>query len=213
VIDMPLPQTGEAVITLNRLCTPCLCAALAAATSTLSAATLTGKVTGGPEAADSIVYVTAIPGKTFAPPAAHVVIDQRGIMFRPHVIVAQRGQTVDFHNSDRTRHNIFWDSVAGNEKLAHNLGTWPTGQVRSWVFTTSGIVPLGCNVHPQMSAFLMISPTPYFATTGPNGTYNIANIPPGTYTVKAWHEGMKTLAKRVTIPKSSATLDFVLKAE
>ncbi len=64
-----------------------------------------------------------------------------------------------------------------------------------------------------MSAFLMISPTPYFATTAPNGTYTIANIPPGTYTVKAWHEGMKTLSKSVTIPKSSAALDFVLKAQ
>jgi hypothetical protein len=131
-------------------------------------------------------------------------------MFRPHVIVAQLGQTVDFLNSDRTRHNIFWESVDGNEKLGHNLGTWPTGQVRSWVFTKPGVVPLGCNVHPQMSAFLMISPTPYFATTGHDGTYTIANIPAGNYIMKAWHEGMKTLSKHITIPASSATLDFVL---
>src|SRR5215831_14298631 len=152
--------------TVNRFCAPCLFAALAVAIPTLKAATLTGKVAAGPDAADSVVYVAAVPGKAFPKPTNHIVIDQKGIMFRPHVIVAQLGQTVDFRNSDRTRHNIFWESVAGNQKLAHNLGTWPTGQVRSWTFTTAGIVPLGCNVHPQMSGFLMISPTPYFAITG-----------------------------------------------
>lgn len=177
---------------------------------TSNAATLTGKVTGGEEAVGSIVYISAVPGKTFTPPATHIVIDQHNIMFRPHVIVAQIGQTVDFLNSDRLRHNIFWDSIAGNEKLAHNLGTWPAGQIRSWVFHTPGIVPLGCNVHPQMSGFLLVSPTPYFAITGADGAYTIPNIPPGNYTVKAWHEGMKTLSKHVIVPASSASQDFAL---
>ena len=138
-----------------------------------------------------------IAGKTFPAPAAHITIDQKALLFSPHVAVVQAGTTVDFLNSDKVAHNIFWPNVGGNKKLTHNLGTWPSGEKRSFKFDTPGAVPLLCNVHPEMSGYLIVSPTPYFAETDASGNYKIANVPDGSYTVTAWHEGMKQQSKPV----------------
>src|SRR5260370_12876849 len=70
------------------------------------------------------VYVDAIPGKKFDPPAEHVVVDQRKMNFVPRVTVVLQGATVDFVNSDSVGHNVYWPSINGNKKLAHNLGAW-----------------------------------------------------------------------------------------
>src|SRR5271165_4004055 len=82
------------------------------------AGTLTGKVSGGRGAA--VVYVDAIPGKTFPAPAKHLVVDQKSLLFQPHVVVILAGSTLDFLNSDNVAHNIFWPAVSGNKKLSHN---------------------------------------------------------------------------------------------
>ena len=132
--------------------------ALTAAT-TGAGGTLTGKISGGKGA--TIVYIEAIPGKTFPAPAKHVVVDQHSLLFQPHAVVILLGTTVDFLNSDTVQHNIFWPMVAGNKKLSHNMGTWPKGEIRSFTFSTPGVVPLLCNVHPEMSGFIVVSPTPY----------------------------------------------------
>ena len=71
------------------------------------------------------------------------------------------------------------------------------------------MVPLLCNVHPEMSGFVIVSPTPYFAETDADGNYKIADVPDGSYTVAAWHEGMKTQSKPVTVG-GDATVDFTL---
>jgi plastocyanin len=173
----------------------------------VQAATLSGKVSGakGPSA----VYVDAIAGKSFPAPAGHVVMDQKSLLFQPHILIVQIGATVDFLNSDKVAHNIFWPSVSGNKKMSHNMGTWPSGEKRSFKFDTPGVVPLLCNVHPEMSAYVMIVPTPYYAETDAEGSYKIQNVPDGSYTVSAWHEGMKVQSKPVTIA-GQATLDFAL---
>ena len=139
-----------------------------------------------------MVYVDAIPGKTFPPPTEHPVIDQKGLAFHPHVMAVQAGTTVAFLNSDSVAHNVFWASIGGNKKLGHNLGTWPTGSKRSHSSSTPpGVVPILCNVHPEMSAYLVVVPTPYFATSDQAGSYKMENVPDGSYTVIAWHEGTK----------------------
>ena len=92
------------------------------------------------------------------------VIDQKGLMFQPHITAVQQGTTVQFLNSDKVAHNVFWTSVGGNKKLSHNLGTWPKGEKRPFKFDNPGAVPLLCNVHPEMSGYIVVSPTPYFAT-------------------------------------------------
>jgi len=113
------------------------------------AGTLEGKVSGA--SGPSVVYVDTVSGKTFPPPSEHKVIDQKGLSFDPHIAVVQAGSTVDFQNDDSVQHNVFWPSVGGNKKEGHNLGTWPQGDKRSFKFDQPGVVPLLCNVHPEMS--------------------------------------------------------------
>ena len=177
-----------------------------AAGVTAYAGTLTGNVAGGHGA--GAVYVDAIPGKTFPVPEKHVVIDQKSLVFHPHVAVVLVGSTVDFLNGDNVAHNIFWPSVSGNKKASHNMGTWPKGEVRSFKFDTAGVVPLLCNVHPEMSGYIIVSPTPYYAVTDEAGKFKI-DVPDGSYTVEAWHEGMKNQSKPVTV-SGSATVEFSL---
>src|SRR5260370_15290176 len=151
-----------------------------------SAGTSSGKFSG--VSGESVVYVDAIAGKTFPAPTAKPVIDQKGLMFTPHILAVQQGTTVEFLNSDKVAHNVFWPSVGGNKKLTHNLGTWPQGEKRPFKFDNPGAAPLLCNVHPEMAGYVVVEPTPYFALTDKSGAYKIENVPDGSYTVTAWHE-------------------------
>jgi plastocyanin len=172
-----------------------------------SAGTISGQVSG--IAGQSVVYVDAISGKTFPAPTEHPVIDQRGLVFQPHLTAVLVGTTVDFLNSDSVAHNVFWTSIGGNKKLGHNLGTWPKGDRKSFKFDTPGAVPILCNVHPEMSAYLVVAPTPYFAISDQTGNYKIENVPDGSYTVTAWHEGAKSQSKPVAV-SGDAKADFTL---
>ncbi len=191
--------------TINRLSRASLFTLVAALTAQGGA--ISGKVTGGKGA--TVVYIDAIPGKTFPAPAKHFVMDQHSLLFQPHTMVILVGSTVDFLNSDSVAHNIFWPSVSGNKKLSHNMGTWPKGETRAFKFDTPGVAPLLCNVHPEMSGFLLVVPTPYHADADASGAYKIDNVPDGSYTVTAWREGMKSQSKPITV-SSNATLDFAL---
>jgi plastocyanin len=166
-----------------------------------------GKVTG--MKGKSVVYVDTIAGKTFPAPKDHPVIDQKGLVFAPHVVAVQQGTTVDFLNSDNVAHNVFWPNVGGDKKQTKNLGTWPKGDKRSFTFDKPGVVPLLCNVHPDMAGYLVVSPTPYFAETDDSGNYKIKDVPDGSYTLVVWHEGAKNQSKPVTVA-GGAKADFTL---
>jgi hypothetical protein len=90
------------------------------------------------------------------------------------------------------------------------MGTWPTGEIRPFKYDKPGVVPLLCNVHPEMGGYVIVVPTQYSAETDASGAYKIDGLPAGQYTVTAWHEGMKTQSKPVTISAGDATLDFAL---
>ena len=169
------------------------------------AGTIEGKVSSG----NSVVYVDSIPGKTFPAPTKDPLIDQKGLKFNPTVLVVQQGTTVDFQNDDTVQHNVFWPSISGNKKEGHNLGTWPKGEKRSFKFDQPGVVPLLCNVHPEMAGYIIVSPTPYFAQTDASGNYRIENVPDGKYNVVAWHEGTKPLTKSVDV-SGIGKADFTL---
>jgi plastocyanin len=171
------------------------------------AATLSGKVTGVP--GSSVVYIEAITGKSFPAPAQHPVMAQRHLMFDPHVLAVQQGSTVDFLNSDGTSHNVFWVSIGGNKKLGHNMGSWPQNEKRAFKFDNTGPVSLLCNAHPQMRGFIVVVPTPYFALTSESGEYKIENIPAGSYSLTAWHEGSKNQTSHVDVV-GDTTADFAL---
>ena len=171
------------------------------------AGTISGNVTGVPGA--SVVYVEAAAGKTFPAPAQQPVMAQRRLMFEPHILPVQQGSTVEFLNNDSVAHNVFWPSVGGNKKLGHNLGTWPQNEKRAFKFDTPGAVPLLCNVHPEMSGYIVVVPTPYFALTSPSGEYKIENVPDGSYSLTVWHEGLKNQSKHVDVA-GAAKADFTL---
>jgi plastocyanin len=168
---------------------------------------LSGKVTAGK--GDSVVYLEGGAGAVVTPPAKHFVMDQKGLTFRPHILIVPVGASVDFLNSDKVQHNIFWPSISGDKKMSHNMGTWPTGEIRTFKYDKPGVVPLLCNVHPEMSGFIIVVPTEHAAETDASGNYKIDNLPPGQYTVTAWHEGMKAQGKPVTVA-GDAKLDFAL---
>ena len=180
---------------------------VAALTVAANAGTISGKVSG--VTGESVVYVDAIAGKTIPAPAQRPVVDQKGLLFQPHITLVQVGTTVDFLNSDSVAHNVFWTSVGGNKKLGHNLGTWPKGEKRSFKFDTPGAVSLLCNVHPEMAGYIVVAPTPYYAQTDKSGAYKIENVPDGSYTVTAWHEGAKNQSKPVNVA-GDAKADFTL---
>ena len=181
--------------------------ALTACGTAAFAGTIHGKVAG--VKGESVVYVEAVAGKTFPAPTQKITIDQKGLMFAPHIVAVQQGTTVAFLNSDSVAHNVFWPSVNGNKKLGHNLGTWPQGQSQTFKFDNPGAIPLLCNVHPDMAGYLIVSPTPYYAVTDKTGAYKIENVPDGSYSVTAWHEGGKTKTNPVKVAGDTAA-DFTL---
>jgi len=187
--------------------------AILTATLALTASSLAGSISGKLSGVNgiSVVYVDTIAGKSFPAPEQHPVINQKGLQILPHILVVQTGATVDFLNSDKVAHNVFWPSVQGGGKKApgHNLGTWPQGEKRSFKFDQAGVAPILCNVHPEMSGYLLIVPTPYFVQTDNSGAYKIDNVPDGQYTVTAWHEGSKTQSKPVAV-SGDAKADFTL---
>lgn len=166
-----------------------------------------GKVSG--MKGKSVVYVDVIAGKTFPAPKDKPVMDQKGLMFSPHIMTVQQGTTVEFLNSDTVQHNVFWTAVSGDKKLGHNLGTWPKGEKRSFTFDKPGVVPVLCNVHPEMAGYVIVSPTPYFAESDESGNYKIKDVPDGSYTVTVWHEGAKNQSKPVTVA-GGAKADFTV---
>lgn len=184
-----------------------LTAATLAIPNIVRAGSISGTVTPGK--AGSVVYISAAPGKTFAAPTKPVVMDQKSLLFQPHILAVQVGTTVQFTNSDKVQHNIFWPSISGNKKESHNMGTWPMGESRDFKFDSPGVVPLLCNVHPEMSGYIIVSPTPYFALADASGNFKIDGVPDGSYTITAWHEGMKPASKPVTVAGNTKA-DFSL---
>ena len=181
--------------------------AMAVAASQLAiAGSVAGKVSGA--AAGSVVWVDDPSAKPEVP-SKPLVIDQKGLLFVPHVLVVPVGATVDFLNSDSVAHNVFWTGISGNKKLGHNLGTWPKGEKRTFKFDNPGVVPLLCNVHPEMSAYVVVVSSSHYATTDANGEYTIQNVPDGAHNVTVWHEGMKQQSKQVTV-SGSTKADFTL---
>jgi plastocyanin len=183
-----------------------LLAMLLALAIAAQAGTVSGKVSGGD--ADTVVWIDNPSGKTDVP-SKPFIVDQKGLLFIPHVLVVPAGSTVDFLNSDSVQHNVFWPAISGNKKLGKNLGTWPKGERRSFKFENPGVVSLLCNVHPEMSAYVIVVPTSYYAITNASGEYTIENVPDGPHTITVWHEGMKQQSKQVTT-SGTTKADFTL---
>lgn len=171
-------------------------------------------VVDGGKLANVYVYIKdGAPPSTAPSGGSAVILDQKGCRYTPHVIAVQQGGTVEFHNSDPTMHNVHAvPTVAGNQAVDVSQG--PMGAPQSRQFNAPEVMmPIRCNNHPWMQAFLNVSPTPWFAVTGPDGSFSLHGLPPGHYTLAAVHEklGEQDIQVDVT-PKGTATADFTFKS-
>ncbi len=183
---------------------------LALSAPPLRAGTITGKVRyrGRPIKPEAVVHIDGL-NKKFTPPSDPVVIDQVKMKFVPHVTPILVGTTVSFLNSDSVQHNVFTPSKVADK---FNLGTWPAGQSKTYTFKRPGEVVLLCNVHPEMEAYVVVLENPYFSTTKRDGSFEIKDVPAGTYTLKVWHEKRKPVTQSVTVPESgSVEVNFDLR--
>jgi plastocyanin len=156
----------------------------------------------------AVVYFEDVP----ADPGQ--IVPMRGRMnqtdetFVPHLLALTIGSTVDFPNDDNTYHNVF--SLSKPKKF--DLGRYATGRSKSITFDRPGIVRVFCDIHSHMNAFILVFAHRFFAVTDQNGRYRIDQVPPGTYRVTAWYEGIALQTGRVTIPAgATADLDFRLR--
>ncbi len=158
---------------------------------------------------DVVVYIEEVNGNDYPAPEEKGVLDQLNLTFVPHVIAVQKGTKIDFPNSDSVRHNLYSPPDCCKQ---FNLGTYDVGVVKTVDFDQVCSVPLLCNVHAEMSAFVLVLENPYFSVTGKDGVFKIDNVPPGTYKVSAWHEKLRTVTKDVTVEAGkAANADFNLK--
>jgi plastocyanin len=183
---------------------------LLAAASAAAAGELKGVVraTGMKTNADAVVYIEAIAGRTFPPPTAHAKMDQRNLVFAPHVLPVLQGTTVDFVNSDAVLHNVFSPDKCCEQ---FNLGSWPQGQSRSYTFKSRCTATLLCKVHAEMEGFIVALPTPWFAVSDKTGAYSIKDLPDGACTVKVWHPKFKKEIGQPVTVAGVTTADFALK--
>lgn len=143
-------------------------------------------------AREAVVY---LEGGRKAGPLAHVVVDQRDKTFLPHVTVITQGTTVSFPNNDTVLHNVF----AYYNAKKFDLGVYPRGASKRVTFDNPGVVALLCNVHSDMSAYICVVNTPYYTITDDQGRFRLHDIPPGSYTLHAWHESGSAAVQTVTV--------------
>ena len=143
-----------------------------------------------------VIYLESAPTMPEFPTSNQVSeIAQLGESFIPHVLPIVKGTTVEFPNQDPIFHNVF--SLSGTKTF--DLGRYPKGETRSVTFEQAGIVPVFCHLHSDMSAIVMVLDNPYFAVPGPDGHYEIRNIPAGNYTLVAWHERSEKVELQVEV--------------
>lgn len=186
-----------------------LACGLAVTAGTASAGAIQGKMIcrGVRDCTGALVYIEKIPGRTFSP-GSEAVMDQLNLRFVPHVLPVVVGTKVAFPNSDEVRHNVFSPSPTKR----FNLGTYPRGTTKYLVFDKPGVVDLLCNVHAEMSAYVVVVETPYVTQVARDGTFVLKDVPAGNYAVRAWREELKEQRREVTVREGeSLTLDFELR--
>jgi len=165
-------------------------------------------VVEGGQVANAVVWIKAGLEKwVFAPPTEPVVIDQKGCVYHPHVAAVMVGQPVEFVNSDPEAHNVH---ARPQVVRAFNFLMSRQGSRRTLTFDKAEVaVPVGCDIHPWMSAYVAVVGNPYVAVTPANGSVTLANVPPGDYIVGVWQEKLGTKEQRVTLePRGTASLQF-----
>ena len=182
----------------------------------LEGGTIKGKITATKSKylLDAVIYIDSV-AETFEVPKEHLVMNQKNLVFIPRVMPLLAGTTVDFLNSDDVAHNVFTPDKSADKM---NLGTWPKGQIRSFTFARRCDkvcdAQMLCNVHPEMEAFVVILQNPYFTKADTTGSFQINNVPAGSYTLQVWHSKLKTDSQKILVPETGAVqVEFALKSK
>jgi plastocyanin len=157
-----------------------------------------------------IVFVSeGLGDRTFDAPSQPAVVEQKGCLYQPHVLAVRANQTLEVVNDDPTLHNIHPQPANNREWNKAE----PAGSKMEETFAREEIaIPVKCNVHPWMRGYIAVFKHPYFAVTGKDGSFDLSKLPPGTYTIKAWHEKLGTSTQTVTISANETKeISFVFK--
>jgi plastocyanin len=178
-------------------CIPLLAGSLCASAAVAGTVTVQVRGPGGAPLADAVVTI-ASPRAPAAPlrfPWPYVV-KQQNIAFEPHVLIAPVGASVSFPNMDKVRHRVY--SFSKPKKF--ELKLYGRDDTRSVVFDKPGVVAIGCNIHDQMSGFIVVVDTPYVAKTDANGRATLPAVPDGPTTLAVWAPSIRALGNRTAQP-------------
>jgi hypothetical protein len=166
--------------------------------------------TRGGGLADALVYVKSGISGSYPPPSEAVLIDQNGCDYTPRMLAMQAGQPLRIRNSDDALHNI--------HPRPQRNAEWNLGQPRKGMESTrrfdeaETLIPIGCDVHPWMRAWISVLPHPFFAVTKPDGSYEIKGLPAGQYEVEVLHPKLQPATQRIAVEDGQAArLDVSLK--
>jgi plastocyanin len=170
---------------------------------------------GGPQVAQvvqqtsAVVFLEgAVPG---APPQgyqAHAEMVQQDSLFVPSTLALMAGGSVSFPNADPIFHNVF--SYSSTKRF--DLGRYPKGESRSVTFDEPGFVEVSCEVHDRMAGVIVVTENPWHAVVADDGSFRIDGVPPGEYTLVAWHVDHDPVEKRVTVtPGGTARIEVELR--
>lgn len=150
--------------------------------------------------------VIYLEGELPAPPIT-AAIEQKDRQFLPDLVVIPRGSSVSFPNLDKIFHNVF----SLSKPKTFDLGNYPKGQTRLVTFSRPGIVFVNCRLHPNMTATVVVSPNQWSAIADASGSFALHGVPPGAYTIVAWHKAAGFFSERVEVtPNRAATVQFII---
>lgn len=161
---------------------------------------------------NTFAYVKeGLEGYRFSFPSRSVILEQRGCIYTPRVLGVMTGQSIDFVNQDRTLHNV---RVIPEKNPPFNIGQPRKGFKTTKTFEIPEVmIPIRCDVHKWMRAYLGVLEHPYFSVTGDGGRFELPNLPPGNYVIEAWHESFGTLTQDVTVgEKEEKEITFTFRA-
>lgn len=151
---------------------------------------------------DVVVHLVGAPGGA-APPDEDVVLDQRGCQYHPHVLALQSEQSLTIRNSDATLHNVH---VSPEKNKSFNIGQPIQGMESHRSFALAELpIHVNCDVHGWMHSVIAVFDHPFFDVSDESGHFEIPNLPPGEYTVEAWHETLGTLSETVRVEEGGVT--------
>lgn len=160
--------------------------------------------TGPKSDKEVVVYLVPAAKTALTPPAVHAKMNQLKLNFVPHLLAIQTGTTVDFLNQDSVNHNVSSPAAC----CSFDLGQWGKDGVKSYQFTTAGVAPIICSLHPEMAAYVVVLDTPYFTTVSLEtdnaakkqyAAYSLTGVPAGDYTLKACNGKLVSTDQKVTV--------------